>query len=101
MTNGGLLHRYTHKDDFGIPTTGFLVCSFWYVEALAAMGRLEPALKELELLRGYANHLGLFSEDVDATDGGMWGNFPQAYSHVGLINAVLRISSKVEYPEFY
>jgi GH15 family glucan-1,4-alpha-glucosidase len=65
------------------------------------MGRLEPALNELEVLRGYANHLGLFSEDVEPATGGQWGNFPQAYSHVGLINAVLRISTKIEYPEFY
>ncbi len=101
LTDGGLVHRYTHPDDFGAPDTAFLMCSFWYVEALAAMGRLEPALKELELLRGYANHLGLFSEDVHPTTGSQWGNFPQAYSHVGLINAVLRISSKVDYPEFY
>jgi GH15 family glucan-1,4-alpha-glucosidase len=101
MTNGGLLHRYSHADDFGAPTTAFLMCSFWYVEALAAMGRLEPALNELEVLRGYANHLGLFSEDVEPATGGQWGNFPQAYSHVGLINAVLRISTKIEYPEFY
>ncbi|MBA3540802.1 MAG: hypothetical protein H0T79_14415 [Deltaproteobacteria bacterium] len=101
MTEGGLLRRYTHVDDFGVPSSAFLVCSFWYVEALAAMGRLEPALKELELLRGYANHLGLFSEDVDPATGSQWGNFPQTYSHVGLINAVLRISSKIDYPEFY
>ena len=101
MTSGGLLHRYTHADDFGVPTSAFLVCSFWYVETLAAMGRIEPALKELELLRGYSNHLGLFSEDVDPTNGSQWGNFPQTYSHVGLINAVLRITSKVDYPEFY
>jgi GH15 family glucan-1,4-alpha-glucosidase len=100
-TDGGLLHRYSHADDFGEPSSAFLVCSFWYVEALAAMGRLEEALRELETLRGYANHLGLFSEDVDPTTGGQWGNFPQAYSHVGLINAVLRISSKIDYPEFY
>ncbi len=101
MAGGGLLHRYSHADDLGMPTTAFLMCSFWYVEALAAMGRLEAALNELELLRGYANHLGLFSEDVDPATGGQWGNFPQAFSHVGLINAVLRISSKIEYPEFY
>lgn len=100
-TNGGLLRRYAHRDDFGEPSSAFLVCSFWYVEALAAMGRVEAALKELEMLRGYANHLGLFSEDVDPDSGGQWGNFPQAYSHVGLINAVLRISSKIDYPEFY
>src|SRR5262249_54189137 len=85
MVKGGLIHRYSHPDDFGPPVTAFLMCSFWYVEALAAMGRLEPALSELELLRGYANHLGLFSEDVDPATGGQWGNFPQAYSHVGLI----------------
>jgi GH15 family glucan-1,4-alpha-glucosidase len=101
MTQGGLLHRYTHADDFGVPSSAFLVCAFWYVEALAAMGRIEPALKELEVLLGYANHLGLFSEDVDPTTGSQWGNFPQTYSHVGLINAVLRINSKIDYPEFY
>ncbi|HVH41035.1 MAG TPA: glycoside hydrolase family 15 protein [Labilithrix sp.] len=101
MTGGRLMHRYTHPDDFGVPVSAFLVCSFWYVETLAAMGRIEPALAELETLLGYANHLGLFSEDVDPTTGGQWGNFPQTYSHVGLINAVLRITSKIEYPEFY
>ena len=101
MRSGGLLQRYSHADDFGAPTSAFLVCSFWYVEALAAMGQVEAALKELELLRGYANPLGLFSEDIDPETGGQWGNFPQAYSHVGLINAVLRISSKIDYPEFY
>jgi GH15 family glucan-1,4-alpha-glucosidase len=101
MRRGGLLQRYSHPDDFGTPTAAFLVCSFWYVEALAAMGQIEGALKELELLRGYANHLGLFSEDVDPETGSQWGNFPQAYSHVGLINAVLRISSRIDYPEFY
>ena len=98
---GGLLHRYTHKDDFGHPRSAFLVCSFWYVEALAAMGRIEAALKELELLLGYANSLGLFSEDVDPESGSQWGNFPQAYSHVGLMNAVLRITSRIDYPDFY
>ncbi|HEX5062265.1 MAG TPA: glycoside hydrolase family 15 protein, partial [Kofleriaceae bacterium] len=101
MTDGGLLHRYTHADDFGTPVSAFLVCSFWHVEALAAMGRLEAALKQLELLRAYANHLGLFSEDIDPATGSQWGNFPQAYSHVGMINAVLRISSRIDYPEFY
>jgi GH15 family glucan-1,4-alpha-glucosidase len=101
MAQGGLIHRYTHPDDFGAPSSAFLICSFWYVEALAAMGRIEAALKELETLLGYANHLGLFSEDVDPVTGSQWGNFPQTYSHVGLINAVLRITSKIDYPEFY
>jgi GH15 family glucan-1,4-alpha-glucosidase len=101
MAGGRLMHRYTHADDFGVPVAAFLFCSFWYVEALAAMGRVEAALAELETLLGYANHVGLFSEDVDPITGGQWGNFPQTYSHVGLINAVLRITSKMDYPEFY
>ncbi|AKU99136.1 Glucoamylase [Labilithrix luteola] len=101
MAGGGLLHRYTHADDFGAPASAFLVCSFWYVEALAAMGRIEDALRELDILLRYSNGLGLFSEDVDPKTGGQWGNFPQTYSHVGLINAVLRITSKIDYPEFY
>lgn len=101
MAGGGLMHRYTHADDFGVPASAFLICSFWYVEALAAMGRVEDALRELETLLSYSNALGLFSEDVDPATGGQWGNFPQTYSHVGLINAVLRITSKIDYPEFY
>jgi GH15 family glucan-1,4-alpha-glucosidase len=101
MAGGGLVHRYTHPDDFGQPSSAFLICSFWYVETLAAMGRIEAALNELEMLLAYANHVGLFSEDVDPITGGQWGNFPQTYSHVGLINAVLRITSKIDYPEFY
>ena len=101
MAGGGLMHRYTHADDFGVPASAFLICSFWYVETLAAMGRIERALRELETLLGYSNQLGLFSEDVDPSTGSQWGNFPQTYSHVGLINAVLRITSKIDYPEFY
>ncbi|MGZ3449808.1 MAG: glycoside hydrolase family 15 protein [Polyangiales bacterium] len=101
MTSGGLMHRYTHADDFGVPKSAFLACSFWYVETLAAMGRIEAALKELEMLLSFANGLGLFSEGVDPTTGGQWGNFPQTYSHVGLINSVLRITSKINYPDFY
>jgi GH15 family glucan-1,4-alpha-glucosidase len=101
MAPGGLMHRYTHADDFGKPSAAFLACSFWYVEALAVMGRVEEALGEFERLLGYSNHLGLFSEHVDPATGGQWGNFPQTYSHVGLMNAVLRITSKIDYPEFY
>lgn len=101
MAGGGLMHRYTHTDDFGTPASAFLICSFWYVETLAAMGRVESALRELETLLGYANQLGLFSEDIDPSTGSQWGNFPQTYSHVGLINAVLRITSKIDYPEYY
>jgi GH15 family glucan-1,4-alpha-glucosidase len=99
-TPEGLFYRYRHPDDFGTPETTFLICSFWYVEALACVGRLDDAIKEFEHLISYANHLGLLSEDVDAKTGSQWGNFPQAYSHVGLVNAAYRIAKKLDRPNF-
>ncbi|MEP1035448.1 glycoside hydrolase family 15 protein [Ekhidna sp.] len=97
----GLFYRYLHTDDFGKPESTFLICAFWYVEALACVGRLDEALAHFEKLNSYSNHLGLLSEDVNASDGSMWGNFPQAYSHVGLLNATSRISRKLDLPDFY
>ncbi len=97
----GLFYRYKHTDDFGEPETTFLICAFWYVEALACVGRVEEAIDYFENLISYSNHLGLLSEDVKAADGSMWGNFPQAYSHVGLLNAATRIANKLDQPDFY
>ncbi|CCQ62995.1 glycoside hydrolase family 15 protein [Crocosphaera watsonii] len=97
----GLFYRYLHADDFGKPESTFLICAFWYVEALACVGRIEEAIKYFENLIKYSNHVGLLSEDITATDGSMWGNFPQAYSHVGLLNAANRISRKLDLPNFY
>nr|MBC7613460.1 glycoside hydrolase family 15 protein [Pseudopedobacter sp.] len=97
-TESGLFYRYLHADDFGKPETTFLICAFWYVEALACVGRVDDAIREFEKLMPYANHLMLFSEDVDEKTGSMWGNFPQAYSHVGLMNAAYRISNKLNKP---
>lgn len=99
LADGGLFYRYKHYDDFGFPDTTFLVCAFWYVDALACVGRVDDAIKNLNQLLSYSNHLGIFSEDV-GVDGSQWGNFPQTYSHVGLINAALRISKKLDRPEF-
>jgi GH15 family glucan-1,4-alpha-glucosidase len=96
----GLFYRYLYKDDFGKPKTTFLICAFWYVEALASVGRLDDAMREFESLLQYSNHLLLFSEDVDENDGSQWGNFPQAYSHVGLMNAAYRIAMKLDRPIF-
>lgn len=90
---GGLFFRYKANDDFGMPDNTFLITAFWRVEALASVGKVDEALEHLEQLLHYANHLGLFSEDV-SLDGGQWGNFPQTYSHVGLMNAVARIATK-------
>ena len=99
-TPNGLFYRYLHSDDFGKPKTTFLICAFWYVEALACVGRLDDAIREFESLLQYSNHLLLFSEDVDEETGSQWGNFPQAYSHVGLMNAAYRIAIKLDRPIF-
>jgi GH15 family glucan-1,4-alpha-glucosidase len=98
--SSGLFYRYLYKDDFGKPKSTFLICAFWYVEALAAVGRLDDAMKEFESLLQFSNHLLLFSEDVDESTGSQWGNFPQAYSHVGLMNAAYRIAMKLDRPIF-
>jgi len=99
-TPEGLFYRYLHTDDFGKPKTTFLICAFWYVEALAVVGRIEEAQHTFEKLLAFGNHLMLFSEDIDEKDGSQWGNFPQAYSHVGLMNAAYRISQKLDKPSF-
>lgn len=96
----GLFYRYLHKDDFGKPKSTFLVCAFWYVEALACVGRVEEAREVFKELLSFGNHLMLFSEDINDSDGSQWGNFPQAYSHVGLVNAAYRIAMKLDKPTF-
>ncbi|MCG6153510.1 glycoside hydrolase family 15 protein [Leptospira bandrabouensis] len=93
-TENGFMYRYLHQDDFGKPETTFLVCTFWYIEALACMSRLEEAMKLFDFVCEHANHLGLFSEDIESKSGNQWGNFPQTYSHVGLVNAARKISQK-------
>ncbi len=96
----GLFYRYLQADDFGKPEATFLICGFWYAEALACVGRVDDAMEAFEELSSKANHLGLLSEDIDANDDSMWGNFPQAYSHVGLVNAAARINSRRKRPGF-
>ncbi len=98
-TEQGLFYRYVHQDDFGKPEATFLVCAFWYVDALACVGRVDDAIRTLDGIMKYANHLGIFSEDV-GLDGSQWGNYPQTYSHVGMINAAFRIYKKLDLPNF-
>ena len=88
----GLLLRYEAPDDFGVPTVAFTICSFWYVDALAAIGRTEEARALFESLLSRRNSMGLLSEDVDPATGELWGNFPQTYSMAGLIVAAMRLS---------
>ncbi|MFH0842554.1 MAG: glycoside hydrolase family 15 protein [Bacteroidota bacterium] len=90
--------RY-RKDDLGKARNTFIICGFWYAEALAAVGMIDKALSVIDTLNKTSNHLGLFSEDADE-DFGQWGNFPQTYSHVGLVNAVYRLSTKLSKPIF-
>lgn len=85
--------RYLHSDDFGEPTSTFTVCSFWWCEALAQAGELEEARERFDALLARANPLGLFSEDLDAQSGELLGNFPQAYTHIGLIHAARTIGA--------
>ncbi len=88
--------RYRHKDDFGDTTSAFSICSFWWAEALAMVGRLEDACALFERLLTHANCVGLFSEDIEPRTGMLLGNFPQAYTHVGLINTAVTISELIE-----
>ncbi len=96
LRRGDLLLRYAVEDDFGRMHTGFLVCAFWYVDALAAIGRRDEAIELFERILHKRNSFGLFSEDADLSTGELWGNFPQTYSLVGLINAAVRLSRSWE-----
>jgi GH15 family glucan-1,4-alpha-glucosidase len=89
---GDLVFRYRTADDFGVPTTTFTVCSFWYVNALAAIGRKAEARELFGRLLSRRNSVGLLSEDIDPVTGELWGNFPQSYSMVGIIISALRLS---------
>lgn len=91
LVEHGLMLRYRNPDDFGETRSAFTVCSFWWAEALALAGRLDAAIEVFERVARCANPLGLFSEDVDPETGAMLGNFPQAYTHVGLIHAAITI----------
>ena len=86
------LLRYATPDDFGLPETAFTVCSFWFVDALHALGRDEEARALFEKLLSHRNRHGLLSEDLDPVTGELWGNFPQTYSMVGIINSARKLS---------
>ena len=92
LLRGDGLFRYVAPDDFGMPETSFTVCTFWYIDALASIGRIEQARNLFERVLAMRNPLGLLSEDLAFDDGQAWGNFPQTYSHVGLIIAAMRLS---------
>lgn len=78
----------------GAPSVAFMLCTFWQVEALARLGRATEAREILDRVRRVKSPLGLLAEDLDPVSGVMWGNFPQAYSHVGLIHAAFAASPR-------
>ena len=83
----GLLYRYLGEDGFDAPEGAFLLCTFWLAHALAVTGQTERARETLTRVVSYASPLGLLAEQVDPTTGELLGNYPQAFSHLGLINA--------------
>jgi GH15 family glucan-1,4-alpha-glucosidase len=96
LRRGNHLMRYVAPDDFGDPHTAFSICTFWYIDALAATGRRDEARAIFETMLASRNHLGILSEDIDPKTGALWGNFPQTYSMVGLIHCAMRLSKTWE-----
>ena len=94
LTRDGWLLRYATDDGLGRPHTAFVLCSFWLAEALALLGRGDEGRVVLDRALKAASPLGLLAEDFDPAVGRLWGNFPQAYSHVGLIHAAFRVSER-------
>jgi GH15 family glucan-1,4-alpha-glucosidase len=92
LVRDGLMYRYRTEDDFGLPKSSFTVCTFWMIRSLHVIGREEDARAMFERVLGYANHLGLFSEDIDFETKELLGNFPQGYSHLALIDTAMTIS---------
>ncbi len=94
LCRNGLMYRYKNRDDFGYPTSSFTICTFWLIQALFRIGKKEEAQKLFVQLLTYSNHLGLFSEDIDFETKRLLGNFPQAYSHLALIETAILFSKE-------
>jgi GH15 family glucan-1,4-alpha-glucosidase len=94
LKQGHHLFRYRVRDDFGLPTMAFTACTFWYIDALARIGERDEACGLFDDLLASRNPLGILSEDIDPASGELWGNFPQTYSMVGIINGATRLSRR-------
>lgn len=97
---GPLLYRYRPEEVFSDPIesgdSAFTTCSFWLVVCLVRQGRTDEARELFENLLEYSNHLGLFAEEIDPGTGSQLGNFPQAYAHMGLINAAVELNRALD-----
>ncbi len=96
LRRGNHMFRYATADDFGTPRNAFNICTFWYIDALTRVGRTDEAREIFESILACRNSLGLLSEDTDPATGELWGNYPQTYSLVGIINTAMRLSRKWE-----
>ena len=96
LKHGDFVYRYVERDDFGYPENAFLVCTFWYIEALAAMGgtRREEARVLFEKVLAARNRHGLLAEDLDPKTLEQWGNFPQTYCMAGIIDCAVALGWK-------
>jgi GH15 family glucan-1,4-alpha-glucosidase len=98
LARDGLVYRYETGTDDGLPPGegAFGICSFWAVECVARGGNVEGATRTFERLLAYANDVGLFAEEIHPDTGAALGNFPQAFTHIGLINAALTLAGYQE-----
>jgi len=96
LVRGNHVMRYAAEDDFGLPETEFLVCRFWLIDALAALGRREEARERYQDALALRNRYGLLAEDIHPQTGALWGNFPQTYSMAGVILSAMRLSQSWE-----
>jgi alpha,alpha-trehalase len=91
LCSDGLMYRYKNADDFGLPSSSFTICTFWLINSLCAIGESKDARQLFNQLLSYSNHVGLFSEDIDFKTKRLLGNFPQAYSHLALIETAINL----------
>ena len=96
LCEDGLMYRYKNKDDFGIPSSSFTICTFWLINSLHSIGEQNKAEKMFEQLLSYSNHLGFFSEDINFKSKRLLGNFPRAYSHLALIETAIKLSKGIK-----
>jgi len=95
LCRNGMMFRYLNRDDFGIPHNSLIICTFWLVDSLCKIGYREEAVTVFEDLLKCSNHLGLFSEHIDIETKELLGNFPQGYSHLGLIQSALTLNGGI------
>jgi GH15 family glucan-1,4-alpha-glucosidase len=92
LCKNGLMYRYLNKDDFGVPQSSFIICTFWMIKSLYRIGEKDLARSMFDDILRHSNHLGLFSEDMDVRTKRLLGNFPQGYSHLALIDVALTLN---------